>query len=84
MPFILNALKKKKKAAHCFPAGNCSIIKYVRFQSDDKKSTPPGLPVKFTVYLREQQEVILPITFPCQTLPATHTPKRTQLKTTST
>lgn len=81
-------LKKKKKSAHCFPAGNCSIIKYVRipagFQSDDKKSTPPGLPVKFTVYLRKLQEVILPITFPCQTLPATHTPKRTQLKTTST
>jgi len=69
----------KKMSAHCFPAGNCNIIKYIRipagFQSDDKKSTPPGLPVKYTVYLRKQQEVTLHITFPRQTLPATHTPK---------
>lgn len=40
MPFILNALKKK--FVHCFPAGNCSIIKYIRipagFQSDNWKT----------------------------------------------
>ena len=39
MPFILNAFLKM--SAHCFPAGNCSIIKYTRiptgFQSDNKK-----------------------------------------------
>lgn len=41
MPFILNALKKK--FVHCFPAGNCSIIKYIRIpaglQSDNWKRT---------------------------------------------
>lgn len=40
MPFILNALIKK--FVHCFPAGNCSIIKYIRipagFQSDNWKT----------------------------------------------
>lgn len=39
MPFILNAFLKM--SAHCFPAGNCSIVKYTRipagFHSDNKK-----------------------------------------------
>lgn len=46
MPFILNVFKKM--FPHCFPAGNYTIIKYIRipagYQSDNKKSTPPGLP----------------------------------------
>lgn len=52
MPFILNALKKK--FVHCFPAGNCSIIKYIRipagFQSDNWKTHLAGLPVQYTVH----------------------------------
>lgn len=41
MPFILKCIQKKKMFAHCFPAGNYGIIKYIRiparFQSDSKK-----------------------------------------------
>lgn len=83
MPFILNALKKK--FVHCFPAGNCSIIKYIRipagFQSDNWKTHLAGLPVQYTVHPRKRQKKKKNhTTFLCQTLPATHAPK---LKTTS-
>lgn len=58
MPFILNALKKK--FVHCFPAGNCSIIKYIRipagFQSDNWKTHLAGLPVQYTVHPRKRQK----------------------------